>query len=132
MYWGSIKKEPPMSKDKHLFTLTQKILRAALVFNIAVIVIMIGAAIALTLSVDTMLISPTQFSQFAHQAAGEISRGLANDLNAEFDLNISSAQLLEFADKIGARVTRDDVARIVTISLAGGAAGLILLQFILR
>lgn len=121
-----------MSNDKNLFALTQWILRAALVFNVAVIVIMICSAAAIAFHVDTKLISPAQFEQFTDEASGEISRGVANSLNTNFDLNISPQQLSEAAHKIAARVTRDDVARIAMIFLAGGAVCLILLQFILR
>lgn len=121
-----------MSDERSLFALTQLGLKAALVVNLVVIVLMICATAAIALRVDTMLISPAQFERFTDKATGEISRGVANRLNTTFDLGISAKQLSDAAHKIAAKVSRDDVAGMVMIFLVSGAACLILVQFIMR
>src|SRR5882672_963505 len=102
MYCCSIKFSwrSKMANDKNLFAVTQWVLKAALVFNAAVIVIMISVATAIAFRVDTKLISPEQFAQFAHKASDEITRDLANDLNTKFNLNILSEQLAEIGRKV--------------------------------
>ncbi len=121
-----------MSNDKNLFALTQWILRAAMIFNVVIIALMIAATAAIALHVDTMVISPAQFERFTDHVSGEISRDAANSLNTTFDLNISAEQLSEAAHKVAARVTRDGVAGMAMTFLATAAICLILLQFILR
>ena len=121
-----------MPDDKNLFVLTQWILRAALSLNAAIIVIMIVVTGAIALRVDTLMISPAQFTQFTQNASGELTRDVAKDLNTKFDLSLSAEQLSDAAQKIVARVTRDDVAKIVMTFLAGAAVVAVLVLLILR